>query len=257
MNGIPIEIRNVSFAYPDGTRALMDLSFAVPRGGRVGLVGANGAGKSTLLMLLAGLLFPDLGEVVIGGLVLGKRTLAEARRRIGYVFQDSDDQLFMPTVAEDVAFGPRNLGFSEAEVAERCARALAAVGIGHLADRPPFRLSGGEKRAAALAAVLSMEPEALILDEPTASLDPRARRNFMAVLADLPQTKLIASHDLDFIAETCERVVVLSKGTVCAEGPAADILGDGDLMERAGLELPLAMLACPKCGKRKPTGGNS
>jgi cobalt/nickel transport system ATP-binding protein len=254
MRGISIEARGLAFSYPDGNRAIADLSFSIAAGQCVGLVGANGAGKSTLLMLLSGILRADRGEILIGGIPLDKTTQKKARSKLGYVFQDSDDQLFMTTVAEDVAFGPRNMGLSEAEVSERCRCALAAVGIPHLADRPPFRLSGGEKRAAAIAAVLSMGPEVLVLDEPTSSLDPRSRRKLMDTLASLSQTKLIASHDLDFIYESCSRVLVLAEGRLRAEGPTEEILGDADLMDGAGLEPPLAMRNCPRCGAAKPLG---
>lgn len=254
MSDASIEAADLTYTYPDGCRAVAGLAFHIPEGTSVGLVGANGAGKSTLLMLLSGLLRPDRGRVAIGGVEVRKGTLPEIRRRLGYVFQDSDDQLFMPTVAEDVAFGPRNLGLSEPETAQRVSAALGAVGIAHLADRPPFKLSGGEKRAAAIAAVLAMGSGALVMDEPSAGLDPRARRTLADLLAGLPQTKLIASHDLDFVWETCSRVIVLSRGMLYAEGPTAEILGDGTLMERAGLELPLGMRNCPRCGIEKTTG---
>lgn len=249
MNGIPIEIRNVSFAYPDGTRALMDLSFAVPRGGRVGLVGANGAGKSTLLMLLAGLLFPDLGEVVIGGLVLGKRTLAEARRRIGYVFQDSDDQLFMPTVAEDVAFGPRNLGLPGADVDARVRRALDQVEALPLAAKPPHALSAGEKRRVAIATALAMEPALLVLDEPTAGLDPRSRRHLIRLLQQVDRTRIIATHDLDLVLDLCPRTLVLHEGALRADGPTLPLFQDPELLAACHLEKPLVMQGCPVCGQ--------
>ncbi len=251
MSGIRMEAEGLGYSYPDGTGAVRGISFDVAAGECVGLVGANGAGKSTLLQLLVGLLWPDSGSIRIAGAPLSKAVLAEARRRLGYVFQDPDDQLFMTSVEADVAFGPRNMGLSETEVSERCRSALEVVGIAHLADRPSFRLSGGEKRAVAIASVLSMGPEALILDEPTAALDPRARRRLMAILAGLPQTRLVATHDIDLVYEMCDRVIVLSAGKVLAEGPARVLLAAPALLDEAGLEPPLALLACPRCGQEK------
>ncbi|MBL8967020.1 MAG: ABC transporter ATP-binding protein [Spirochaetaceae bacterium] len=251
MSGVRIEAEGLGYAYPDGNRAVGGISFDVAEGECVGLVGANGAGKSTLLQLLVGLLTPDAGSIRVAGTILSKGSLAEARRRIGYVFQDPDDQLFMTSVEADVSFGPRNMGLSEAEVAARCRSALERVGVAHLAGRPSFRLSGGEKRAVAIASVLSMGPEALILDEPTAALDPRARRRLMATLAGLPETRLVATHDLDLVYEMCDRVIVLSAGRVLAEGPARELLADRALLDEAGLEAPLALLSCPRCGQGK------
>jgi len=248
MRAVGIEARGLDFSYPDGQAALRGVSFAAAPGECIGLVGPNGAGKSTLLLLLVGILFPARGDVLIDGEALTKRALATARRRIGFAFQDPDDLLFMTTVGEDVAFGPRNMGLPEAEVAQRVAEALSTVGIEHLADRPPFRLSGGEKRAAAIATVLSMGPEAIILDEPSASLDARSRRRLIDLLAGLPHTRIVAPHDIDLAHELCDRVVVLSEGRVEAEGPTDAMLGDEALMERVGLERPRALVSCPRCG---------
>jgi uncharacterized protein (TIGR00268 family) len=250
MSGVKIEVRGLGFDYPDGFHALDDVSFDAAPGECLGLVGPNGAGKSTLLLLLVGILNPSRGKIIVGGEELTARSLKSVRRRLGFAFQDPDDQLFMPTVGADVAFGPRNMGLSEEEVSARTGRALETVGIAHLADRPPFRLSGGEKRAAAIATVLAMEPEALILDEPTSSLDPRSRRRLLELLSSLPHTRIVATHDIDFAYELCDRVIVLSRGRVCAEGPGAAILGDADLMEQSGLELPRGLLPCPRCGAR-------
>ncbi len=250
MSGVRVEARGLSFAYPDGAPVLDDVSFEVAPGECVGLVGPNGAGKSTLLLLLVGILNPSRGEIIVGDEELTARSLKSVRRRLGFAFQDPDDQLFMSTVEADVAFGPRNMGLSEEEVAVRIKSALETVGIAHLADRPPFRLSGGEKRAAAIATVLAMGPDALILDEPTSSLDPRARRRLLELLSRLPHTRIVATHDIDFAYEVCDRVIVLSGGRVCAEGPSAAILGDADLMERAGLEVARALVPCPRCGSR-------
>jgi len=248
MSGVRIEARGLGYAYPDGGLALDGVSFDAAAGECVGLVGPNGAGKSTLLLMLVGILFPSCGEIAVDGEAMTRHTLSRARRRLGFAFQDPDDQLFMATVAEDVAFGPRNMGLSEDEVGLRARSALETVGIAHLADRPPFRLSGGEKRAAAIATVLAMGPDALILDEPTASLDPRSRRRLMALLAGLPHTRIVATHDIDFAYELCDRVVVLAGGKVEAEGAAEDILGDAGLMARSGLERPRALEPCPRCG---------
>ncbi|PKL23477.1 MAG: cobalt ABC transporter ATP-binding protein [Spirochaetae bacterium HGW-Spirochaetae-3] len=250
MNVYGLDMDAVSFSYPDGGKVLGGLTLRAGPGIRLGLVGANGAGKSTLLGLVAGIIEPDGGSVTIGGLLLGKRTLKEIRSRLGFVFQDPDDQLFTGSVFDDVAFGPRNLGMEEGTVRERTESALRTVGIPELSDRPPFRLSGGEKRMAAIATVLSMDPGLLVLDEPSAALDPKARRRLIGLLSSLPQTMLIATHDLDLALELCDEVAVLHAGRVAARGSAADILGDGELLDRCGLEAPLSIRACPVCGKR-------
>ncbi|MDD4776198.1 MAG: ABC transporter ATP-binding protein [Syntrophomonas sp.] len=246
-----IEIQDLCFTYPDGRRAIRDASFSIYHGESVGIIGANGAGKSTLLMLLMGILQADTGEVNIGDMRLTKKTIPLIRRRIGLVFQDPDDQLFMTTVGEDVAFGPRNLGLTEDEVEERVAAALAQVGILHLASRAPSRLSGGEKRAAAIASVLSLRPDILIMDEPTASLDPKSRRRVMTLLDGFQHTKIITSHDLDMVLETCQRVILMNDGFVAADGKTADILGDSELLDNCGLELPLSLQKCPVCQSRQ------
>lgn len=246
-----IEVKNLNFSYPDGKEAIHDVSFSIHHGESVGIIGANGAGKSTLLMLLMGVLFPEGGEIVIGEVRLTRKTMAMIRQRLGMVFQDPDDQLFMTTVRDDVAFGPRNYGLDEADVGQRVTEALAQVGIPHLIDRAPFKLSGGEKRAAAIAAVLSMKPDILIMDEPTSSLDPKSRRRVMEILKGFEHTKIITSHDLDMVLETCRRVIVVSDGEVAADGNAADILTDPELLERCGLEMPLSIQDCPRCGGGK------
>jgi len=257
MRPVDLELDSVSFAYPDGTPALEGVSLRVARGECLGLVGANGAGKSSLLALVSGLEAASSGLIRVGELVLGRSGARELRRTLGLSFQDPDDQLFSASVREDVAFGPRNLGLSEPEVEARTARALEAVGAAHLADRPPYRLSGGEKRAAALATVLAMEPGLLLLDEPTAGLDPRARRGLMRLVRSLPQTRLVASHDLDLVLELCDRVVVLARGKVAAEGLPGEVLLDEGLMERCGLELPLGAREPPargRAGRAGPAG---
>ncbi|MDO9108739.1 MAG: ABC transporter ATP-binding protein, partial [Coriobacteriia bacterium] len=221
-----IDVCDLRFEYPDGTRALDGVSFNITHGESVALVGPNGAGKSTLLMHLNGFLTPRKGSVDIGGIVVTKSTLNTVRRSVGMVFQDPDDQLFMPSVYEDVAFGPMNLGLSETEVAVRVTSALERVGALHLRERPPYRLSGGEKRAVAIATVLAMTPSVLVMDEPSSNLDPRARRRLIELLASFEHTKIIATHDLDLALEVCDRTIVMSGGKVAADGPTALIFED-------------------------------
>ena len=231
-----IEVRDLRFAYPDGRPALAGVSFAVAAGESVGLVGPNGAGKTTLFLCLCGVLRGAPGCVSIADLDpanTGQRKQLPAR--VGVVFQDSDDQLFSSTVGDDVAFGPLNLGLSPDEVRARVAEALGKVGMTGQDDRVPFQLSGGEKRRAALAGVLAMRPEVLLLDEPSMFLDPRGRRELIRLINALPGTKLIASHDLALVRDTCSRVVVIDGGRVVAEGPAG-LMKDAGLMERHGLE---------------------
>ncbi|SFQ43434.1 energy-coupling factor ABC transporter ATP-binding protein [Caldicoprobacter faecalis] len=246
-----LEVRNLYFSYPDGHEAVKNVSFTIYHGESVGLIGANGAGKSTLLMLLVGLLLPDQGEVLVGDVRLTKKTLSAIRQRVGFVFQNPDDQLFMPTVYDDVAFGPRNYGLDEDEVKLRVERALEMVGIPHLRDRVPFRLSGGEKRVVAIASVLSMQPDILIMDEPTSALDPKSRRMVINLLKGFDHTKIIASHDLDMVLETCRRAIVLNEGEIAADGMAEEILRDKKLLESCGLEMPLSLQRCPVCGTSK------
>jgi cobalt/nickel transport system ATP-binding protein len=233
-----VEIRDLFFAYPDGTEALKGVSFRVEHGGAVALVGANGAGKSTLLLHLNGYLPTTRGEVRIGDTALTRETAPLARRAVGMVFQDPDDQLFMPTVAEDVAFGPLNAGLPADQVELRVATALARVGMAHVRDRPPYRLSAGEKRAVAIATVLAMTPDILVMDEPSSNLDPRARRRLIELLLSFEHTKIIATHDLELVVEVCARVIVLDGGRVVADGPTRDILSDDPLMLAHGLERP-------------------
>jgi cobalt/nickel transport system ATP-binding protein len=230
-----IEACGLSYRYPDGTPALADVSLRITEGESVALVGANGAGKSTLLLALNGLVTPAAGEARIGGIAVTAVTRAQIHRSVGFVFQDSDDQLFMPTVREDVAFGPLNLGLAPAEVEARVATALETVGAAHLAARAPYRLSGGEKRAVAIAGVLAMLPAVLLLDEPSAGLDPAARRRLIALLATFTHTKVIATHDLDLVREVCSRVLVMHEGSVQADGAPATILADSALLSRCRL----------------------
>ncbi len=234
---LTVSLEKVSFTYPDGQVALREVDLHVPAGTTLGLLGANGAGKSSLLLQINGLL-RGTGVVRVGDLALNDKTLPDIRARVGFLFQNPDDQLFMPSVYEDVAFGPRNQGLPEAEVTRRVERALAVTGMAGLADRPPHHLSLGQKKRVAVATVLAMECEALILDEPTSGLDPRGRRELARFLMDLGLTALIATHDLEFAAELCDRVAVLAEGRIVAQGDPHEVMGDAALMERTGLEVP-------------------
>jgi len=239
-----IEVRDLCFRYSDGSPALQGASFTIAEGECVGLVGPNGAGKSTLLLHLNGLLpetFPGEGSVLVGGVRVGPDTLMEVRRKVGLLFQDPNDQLFCPTVWEDVAFGPQQLGLDEGEVRGRVRRALATAGIPGFEKRAPHHLSAGEKRRVCLAGVLACDPSVLVLDEPTSSLDPRGRRELKALLRQIPITKLIATHDLELVVELCSRVIVLDGGKVEVQGPTIEVLSDEELMLRHSLERPHAL----------------
>ena len=233
-----VEVRGLRYAYPDGREALRGVDLRVEYGQRVALLGPNGAGKTTLALHLNGLHEADAGTVRIGHLPVAPENLAEIRRRVGLVFQDSDDQLFMPTVREDVAFGPANLGLRGAELDARIAEALEQVGAAEVIDRPPHHLSGGEQRRVALATVLAMRPDVMVLDEPTSGLDPAGRRELVDVLKRVPVTQLVITHDLPFALELCERSVIMSGGRVVADGATATVLGDETLLHAHGLELP-------------------
>ena len=217
----------------------------------MGIIGANGAGKSTLLLHLNGYLSATSGEIVIGDDQLSKETLPEIRRTVGMVFQDPEDQLFMPTVYDDVAFGPLNLGLASDEIESRVMQALERVGAVELRDKPPYHLSGGEKKRVAIATVLSMLPEILVLDEPTNGLDPHARRQLIALLQAFHHTRIVTSHDLDMVLELCERTIVLHDGKVMADGPTLEIFSDEELLKTCRLEKPFAMQACPVCSPGK------
>ncbi|HEX2072553.1 MAG TPA: ABC transporter ATP-binding protein [Geodermatophilus sp.] len=232
-------VEDLAFAYPDGHQALYGVDLRIERGERVALLGPNGAGKTTLVLHLNGILRAGRGRVRVAGLPVEDRaTLQEVRRRVGVVFQDPDDQLFMPTVGEDVAFGPRNLRLPEPEVAARVAAALAQVGMTGVADRPPHHLSFGQRRRVAVATVLAMHPEILVLDEPSSNLDPAGRRELAEVLQALPVTMLMVTHDLPYALQLCERSVVLDGGVVVADGPTREVLADADLLAAHRLELP-------------------
>ncbi len=230
-----IRISGLTVTYPDGNRALEDLSLSLGDGERVALIGANGAGKSTLLRTIVGLQPFVGGEIVVDGTVLSRKTVSAIHQRIGIVFQNPDDQLFMTRVRDDVAFGPRNRGASPEEAAAKVDDVLERLGVFHLKDRFSGHLSAGEKRICAIATVLSMEPSALLLDEPSSFLDPKSRRVLMGVLAELPHAQLIATHDLDLARRLCPRTVVLQNGRLRAQGPSDEILRDAALLESCGL----------------------
>lgn len=234
-----LAMTGVQYHYPDHTPALQDVGFQIAHGESVALIGGNGAGKSTLLSLLVGIVFPTAGTVNIDGVELTHKTASGLRQRLGLVFQNPDDQLFMPTVLDDVAFGPLNQGLSPAQAKERALDALATVGASHLSLRSSLRLSTGEKRAAAIAAVLAMTPDILLMDEPTAGLDPWSRRQLINLLGSVAHTKIIATHDLDFALDVCARTLVLRDGRVVADGPSATLLQDRELLASCRLELPL------------------
>ncbi|MER7998082.1 ABC transporter ATP-binding protein [Streptomyces sp. NPDC095613] len=233
-----LEVSGLAYAYPDGHQALYGVDLTVERGERVALLGPNGAGKTTLVLHLNGILEPGAGSVAIAGLPVAKRHLAEIRRRVGIVFQDPDDQLFMPTVREDVAFGPAAAGIRGPELAARVGAALDQVGMAEYADRPPHHLSFGQRRRVAVATVLVMEPEILVLDEPSSNLDPASRRELADLLLSLDITVLMVTHDLPYALELCPRAVVLSEGVIAADGPTPELLSDGELMAAHRLELP-------------------
>ncbi|MCW2695320.1 MAG: cobalt transporter, ATPase subunit [Modestobacter sp.] len=231
-------VEDLAFAYPDGHQALYGVDLRLEPGERVAMLGPNGAGKTTLVLHLNGILRAGRGRVEVAGLPVAGRDLREVRRRVGIVFQDPDDQLFMPTVGEDVAFGPRNLGLPEPEVGRRVADALAAVDMADAADRPPHHLSFGQRRRVAVATVLSMQPEVLVLDEPSSNLDPAGRRELAEVLQSLSVTLLMVTHDLPYALQLCPRSVVLDGGVVVADGPTRELLADQALLAAHRLELP-------------------
>ena len=235
-----IEFEHVSFSYEPERPVLQDISFRIERGESVGLIGANGAGKSTVMKLLLGLIRGE-GRILVDGIEVSKATLPEVRRKMGFVLQNSDNQMFMPTVYEDMMFGPLNYGLSREEAEKRVDAVLDGLGLADLKQRHNHRISGGEKRMAAIATVLAMEPEAVLMDEPSSALDPYNRRVVINTIRALPMTKLITSHDLDMILDTCKRVILLSGGEVAADGPAESILRDKAFLEAHRMELPLSI----------------
>ena len=248
-----VAARGLRYRYPGGRYALNGIDLTVAHGERVALLGPNGAGKTTFMLHLNGLLRGE-GRLEVAGLEVGKDVLQELRARVGLVFQDPDDQLFMPTVEEDVAFGPLNLGLDRGEVGRRVSEALAAVRMEDRAQRGPHELSMGERRRAAIATVLGMRPRLLVLDEPSASLDPRSRRELVQILAGLDQTMLVTTHDLPLAAQLCDRAVVLAGGRIVADGPCEDVLGDGATLAANDLELPLGF-HLERMVRPTPSGG--
>ena len=248
MNASPvtraIELRKLSFRYPNGRVALEELTCTIAPGERIAVVGPSGAGKSTLLMHLNGLLpspaitVEEQAQVYIESMAVIKSRLPQVRRKVGFLFQDPDDQLFCPTVREDIAFGPLNLGLPQAEVMQRVDRSLTAVGLPEHGPRNPSQLSTGERKRVCLAGVLACEPSMMVLDEPTSNLDPRARRQLLEILRQFTGTQIIATHDLDFVLDLCQRALVLDGGKIQADGPVEQVLANPNLMEKHGLEVP-------------------
>lgn len=257
MHHNPIWIKNLSYVYPDGTPALHHVSISIAATERVAIVGANGSGKSTLLLHLNGILLPQAGEVRVGEMLVTNQNLRAIRNFVGLVFQNPDDQLFMPTVGDDVAFGPKNLGLTGAVLGQRVHQSLYAVGIDPeiYAERNPQNLSGGEKKRIAIAGVLAMQPQVLGLDEPTAQLDPRSRRQLIELLHGLPLTQVIVTHDLDLALELCPRTIVLSQGKIVFDGGTAQALSDVNFLQAHALESPLSY-ARPYCNLRDAPGLN-
>ena len=230
----------MSFSYEAGIQVIDHLSFSIHKGESVGLIGANGAGKSTIMKLMLGLLQGN-GQIFVGGLPVEKKNLPVIRQKIGFVLQDSDNQMFMPTVYEDMIFGPLNYGLFKEEAETRVDRVLRDLNLEELKHRHNHKLSGGEKRMAAIATILAMEPEMIVMDEPSTALDPCNRRTVINTINRLPQTKIIASHDLDMILDTCQRVILLSHGRIAADGDTDTILRDKELLEANRMELPFCL----------------
>lgn len=237
-----IEVRNLSYAYPDGREALKNINLSILEEESIGIIGPNGAGKTTFLLHLNGVLRSKQGIVKVLGMEVEHKNLREVRKKVGIVFQDPDDQLFMPTVFDDTAFGPLNANYSEVEVGERVRKALREVGMESREERCSHHLSLGEKKRISIATVLSMEPDVLILDEPSSSLDPRARRQLIDLLKNLKQTRIVAGHDLELIREICQKVFIFDEGSVVAEGKVDEIMRDKKLLESHGLEVPPSLL---------------
>lgn len=241
MSHIHIELNNIKFAYHSQTLVLNGITFTAHENESIGIIGANGTGKSTLLKLLVGLNLNFEGTIRVEEIPLEKKTINQIRQKIGYVFQDAESQLFMTNVKEDVAFAPRNYGLPEEEVQRRVDQALNQVNITHLKDKPIYTLSGGEKKLASIATILSIHPDIIIMDEPSIALDPKNRRTLINTLNSFDHLKIITSHDLDFIWDTCNRVLLMNKGNIVADGTPDEILRNKELLENNGLELPLSL----------------
>lgn len=241
MSHIRIDVENVSFAYEKEKEILSRISLHAAESDSIGLIGANGVGKSTFLKLLVGLNLNFTGSIRIEEIPVEKSTLSLIRSKIGYVFQDSDSQLFMNTAYEDVAFAPRNYGLPESEVQRRVDQALCLTGIEHLKNKQIYKMSGGEKKLVSIATILSMTPDIILMDEPSIALDPRNRRNLIHLLNSFRHLKMIASHDLDLILDTCERTILMADGKIICDGPTKEILTDKELLEANGLELPFCL----------------
>lgn len=241
MTAEAILVKDLRYSYPDGRSAVQDVSFRLERGESLGLLGPNGAGKTTLFHLVAGLLKPAGGEVRVFGKTFDGNDEREVRRHLGYVFQETEDQLFSPTVLDDVAFGPLNFGLPRPSIRERVAESLRQVGLSGFEERVPHHLSSGERRRVAIAAVLSYAPDVLILDEPSSDLDPRGRRELVRLLRATPQARIVASHDLEFILRSCDRALLMDEGRIHASGSTTDLLSNEELLEAHGLEVPLGL----------------
>ncbi|WP_013323430.1 energy-coupling factor ABC transporter ATP-binding protein [Gloeothece verrucosa] len=241
MHHNPVKIENLSYNYPDGTQALQNINLSIQANERVALIGANGSGKSTLQFHLNGIFLPQAGQIQVGEWPVNEQNLTEIRNFVGLVFQNPDDQLFMSTVWEDVAFGPMNRGLEGEQLEQRVIEAMESVNIDPhtYAHRNPDNLSGGEKKRVAIAGVLAMEPQILVLDEPSAQLDPRSRRQLLELLKTLPLTQLVATHDLDLAVELCDRTVILSQGQVVYDGDTVEVMNDADFLQQHALEPPL------------------
>ena len=235
-----IEFKNVNFSYENGIQILKDINFKIEEGETIGLIGCNGAGKSTLMKVLLGLL-PHEGIITVGDLELNKKNLEEVRRKLGFVLQDSDNQMFMPTVYEDMMFGPLNYGHSKEEAEARVDQVLEELNLTYLKHKYNHKISGGEKRMAAIATILTMRPKVMLMDEPSTALDPENRRRVINAINKLDITKVIASHDLDMILDTCERVILMHDGEIIADGPVEEILTDRELLETNHMELPFKL----------------
>lgn len=246
-----IHFENISFTYSKEDRVLSGINLSIYEGETIGIVGANGAGKSTLMKLITGLLTPDSGQIEVAGYELSHKNIKEIRNTVGYTFQDPDNQLFMPSVYDDVAFSAKQAGKDEEEVDHIVKWALNEVGGTHLMDKASYNMSGGEKRLITIATVLASHPEILILDEPSVGLDPRSRRNLIRLLDERKETKIIATHDMDMALDLCDRIVVLCKGKIMANDAPMEIFKNRLLLCDNDLELPLRLQGCPICGSSK------